>query len=112
MIFLWVILILVVIVLLLGVSILFSSFLEKDKTENLPFECGMDAKTVMTPFYMHFFFIAVLFLVFDVELSVTLPLIFLPFFGSSWNFLWVSIFFLLFLGLVLEVIFGTLDFKE
>nr|AWV84400.1 NADH dehydrogenase subunit 3 [Tettigades dumfriesi] len=50
------------------------SFFDREKTS--PFECGFDPiSSPRIPFSSHFFLIAVIFLVFDVELVVIMPLI-------------------------------------
>nr|AWV84062.1 NADH dehydrogenase subunit 3 [Tettigades opaca] len=47
-----------------------------DRESSSPFECGFDPiSSPRIPFSSHFFLIAVIFLVFDVELVVIMPLI-------------------------------------
>nr|UXW64270.1 NADH dehydrogenase subunit 3 [Abia sp.] len=83
-----------------------------DREKMSPFECGFDPKnmTRMT-FSIRFFLIAVIFLIFDVEIALMLPMI-LTFSISKLN-LWMltSIYFMLILiiGTYYEWKFGALN---
>nr|QTA50549.1 NADH dehydrogenase subunit 3 [Wiebesia pumilae] len=104
--------------LLSSIMLLMNFILSKKMNESWekcsPFECGMDAMSLSRqPFSMQFFMVTIVFLVFDVEISLMLPLI------SNENYyyymeLWfgVLILIILLLGLFIEWKDGALDWLK
>nr|QQP21726.1 NADH dehydrogenase subunit 3 [Strongylogaster xanthocera] len=83
-----------------------------DREKNSPFECGFDPKSKpRMPFSIRFFLIAVIFLIFDVEITLMLPMIITL--NTSNLIIWfiLSSYFItiLILGLYYEWKFGTLN---
>nr|ADQ12831.1 NADH dehydrogenase subunit 3 [Lepidogalaxias salamandroides] len=85
-------------------------------TEKLsPYECGFDPLgSARLPFSLRFFLIAIIFLLFDLEIALLIPL---PWGDQSLNspqmFMWVSMFLvLLTYGLVYEWTQGGLEWSE
>nr|YP_003345223.1 NADH dehydrogenase subunit 3 [Congriscus sp. Tht2]BAI53490.1 NADH dehydrogenase subunit 3 [Congriscus sp. Tht2] len=86
-----------------------------DSEKLSPYECGFDPLgSARLPFSMRFFLVAILFLLFDLEIALLLPIPWgdqLP--DPAQTFFWAtSILVLLTLGLVYEWIQGGLEWAE
>nr|WOR80869.1 NADH dehydrogenase subunit 3 [Anaspides swaini] len=102
-----------------SILMLIASFISKktisDREKTSPFECGFDPKgTARLPFSLRFFLIALIFLIFDVEITLLLPL---PIILSSsnilsWSFTSIIFLFILLLGLFHEWNQGALDWAS
>nr|YP_010713861.1 NADH dehydrogenase subunit 3 [Atyopsis gabonensis]WDD39081.1 NADH dehydrogenase subunit 3 [Atyopsis gabonensis] len=98
---------------------LISSILAKktimDREKNSPFECGFDPKgSARLPFSLRFFLIAVIFLIFDVEITLLLPLASIMNFTNIKAWMFTGLFFLiiLLLGLYHEWNQGALEWAS
>nr|YP_010959167.1 NADH dehydrogenase subunit 3 [Urolophus aurantiacus]WND64994.1 NADH dehydrogenase subunit 3 [Urolophus aurantiacus] len=89
--------------------------LNPDTEKMSPYECGFDPLgTARLPFSLRFFLVAILFLLFDLEIALLLPLPWgdqlpSPLMASLWT---TVILLLLTLGLVYEWLQGGLDWAE
>lgn len=84
----------------------------KDREKLSPFECGFDPfKKRHIPFSLRFFLITIIFLVFDVEIALLLPLGLLPKFSENYFIILSAIIltFVLVLGLIHEWNQGSLN---
>nr|QFG40105.1 NADH dehydrogenase subunit 3 [Alpheus bellulus] len=100
---------------LMIVSSLLSKKTINDREKNSPFECGFDPKgSARMPFSLRFFLIAVIFLIFDVEITLLLPLVPIISLSNIKTWILTGIFFLiiLLLGLYHEWAQGALDWAE
>nr|WOR80907.1 NADH dehydrogenase subunit 3 [Anaspides tasmaniae] len=98
---------------------LIASFISKktisDREKTSPFECGFDPKgTARLPFSLRFFLIALIFLIFDVEITLLLPLPVILISSNilSWSFTSLTFLFVLLLGLLHEWNQGALDWSS
>nr|YP_009509545.1 NADH dehydrogenase subunit 3 [Cardisoma carnifex]AUM82370.1 NADH dehydrogenase subunit 3 [Cardisoma carnifex] len=85
-----------------------------DREKNSPYECGFDPKgSARLPFSLRFFLIAVIFLIFDVEITLLLPIASTLNLTNIFSWLLTSIVFLVILlfGLYYEWSQGALDWS-
>nr|YP_009528550.1 NADH dehydrogenase subunit 3 [Inflata indica]AYN73373.1 NADH dehydrogenase subunit 3 [Inflata indica] len=101
------------------VVMMISSFLSKksmiDREKSSPFECGFDPKSsARMPFSLQFFLIAMIFLIFDVEITLLFPLVITMKITSMMSFSTVTILFILILliGLYHEWNQGALNWVK
>nr|YP_003359516.1 NADH dehydrogenase subunit 3 [Gandalfus yunohana]ACC62350.1 NADH dehydrogenase subunit 3 [Gandalfus yunohana] len=86
-----------------------------DREKNSPYECGFDPNgSARLPFSLRFFLIAVIFLIFDVEITLLLPIASIMNITNIFSWLLTSISFLiiLLLGLYYEWYQGALSWSE
>nr|ALO76906.1 NADH deshydrogenase subunit 3 [Trixagus sp. TRI01] len=84
-----------------------------DREKMSPFECGFDPKSsARIPFSMHFFLIAILFLIFDVEITIIMPFIKINILNISLiSTTIISILSIMLIGLLHEWKQGALNWK-
>nr|YP_010723809.1 NADH dehydrogenase subunit 3 [Dryodurgades formosana]WDW30763.1 NADH dehydrogenase subunit 3 [Dryodurgades formosana] len=86
-----------------------------DKQKSSPFECGFNPMSnKRLPFSIHFFLIAVLFLIFDIEIIIVMPLIFSLKFSlmKMWLISSFTIITILIIGLYNEWLQGMLKWTK
>nr|YP_003204688.1 NADH dehydrogenase subunit 3 [Evania appendigaster]ACL36005.1 NADH dehydrogenase subunit 3 [Evania appendigaster] len=97
--------------LFISLNLLFSMMKKTSLEKSSPFECGFNNfKSSRLPFSIQFFIISIIFLIFDVEITVILPLV--PALNhlslSAWLNITSTLFFILIMGLYTEWQDGSL----
>nr|YP_010692554.1 NADH dehydrogenase subunit 3 [Argopistes sexvittatus]WBV77036.1 NADH dehydrogenase subunit 3 [Argopistes sexvittatus]WBV77049.1 NADH dehydrogenase subunit 3 [Argopistes sexvittatus] len=107
--------ILFIILILVTILNLISKKTFYDREKSSPFECGFDPKSsARLPFSLHFFLIAIIFLIFDVEITLLMPLILTLKLSNILNYTIVTVTFILILilGLYHEWNQGALNWTN
>nr|YP_010946329.1 NADH dehydrogenase subunit 3 [Anisolampra panfilovi]WGO57047.1 NADH dehydrogenase subunit 3 [Anisolampra panfilovi] len=107
------------ILILSSIIMLLASILSKksieDREKSSPFECGFDPKSsARLPFSLRFFLIAVIFLIFDVEIALLLPMTIIMLSSNIKSWFIISSIFLtiLLIGLYHEWSQGSLEWAS
>nr|AND96243.1 NADH deshydrogenase subunit 3 [Scaptodera rhadamistus] len=99
---------------LIFLSLIISKKSFTDREKSSPFECGFDPKnSSRMPFSLYFFLIAIIFLIFDVEITLLIPMIIAMKISNLFNLWMIMIFFIfiLLMGLYYEWYQGALNWN-
>nr|YP_009350994.1 NADH dehydrogenase subunit 3 [Oriensubulitermes inanis]AQP28293.1 NADH dehydrogenase subunit 3 [Oriensubulitermes inanis]AQP30133.1 NADH dehydrogenase subunit 3 [Oriensubulitermes inanis]AQP30211.1 NADH dehydrogenase subunit 3 [Oriensubulitermes inanis] len=94
---------------------LISKKINEDREKSSPFECGFDPKnSARLPFSSRFFLIAVIFMIFDVEIALLLPMpiTMLTSNMKSWMIISTAFLLILIIGLYHEWNQGSLEWSN
>nr|YP_010460070.1 NADH dehydrogenase subunit 3 [Hierodula chinensis]UUC04270.1 NADH dehydrogenase subunit 3 [Hierodula chinensis]UVU19748.1 NADH dehydrogenase subunit 3 [Hierodula chinensis] len=101
------------------IVMMLTNFLSKknieDREKSSPFECGFDPiSSSRLPFSLRFFLIAIIFLIFDVEIALILPMTIIPFSSNMliWTMTSILFIFILTTGLYHEWNQGSLEWAS
>nr|QOL00926.1 NADH dehydrogenase subunit 3 [Chorthippus fallax] len=101
--------------LVMSIATILSKKMINDREKSSPFECGFDPKSsARMPFSLRFFLIAVIFLIFDVEIALILPIVIIMKTSNIMMWTMSTMFFILVLlgGLYHEWNQGALQWAE
>nr|YP_010138712.1 NADH dehydrogenase subunit 3 [Compsilura concinnata]QQJ94224.1 NADH dehydrogenase subunit 3 [Compsilura concinnata] len=107
-----IILLISMMVMLLASILSKKTFIDREKAS--PFECGFDPKSSSRmPFSLKFFLITIIFLIFDVEIALILPIIMIIKFSNllMWSFTSIIFILILLIGLYHEWNQGMLNWS-
>nr|YP_011032072.1 NADH dehydrogenase subunit 3 [Carinata recurvata]WRH31302.1 NADH dehydrogenase subunit 3 [Carinata recurvata] len=107
--------IMIIIVFMLIMMMNFSKKSITDLQKSTPFECGFNPMSYSRlPFSIHFFLIAVIFMIFDIEIIIIIPMIFLMKSSNLLFWMLTSIIFIIILlmGLYYEWYNGMLNWTN
>nr|YP_010547198.1 NADH dehydrogenase subunit 3 [Leptocimbex linealis]UYK52111.1 NADH dehydrogenase subunit 3 [Leptocimbex linealis] len=106
----------IIIFLMSSIIMIFASILSKksfyDREKNSPFECGFDPmSSTRMSFSIRFFLIAIIFLIFDVEIALMLPMVIILSMSNLKLWMLTSSYFIIILtlGTYYEWKFGALN---
>nr|APD14868.1 NADH dehydrogenase subunit 3 [Ducetia sp. NS-2016] len=100
---------------IMALAMILSKKTFNDREKSSPFECGFDpSSSARLPFSLRFFLIAVIFLIFDVEIALLLPMIIIDLWSSimSWSIVMMIFLLILLLGLYHEWNQGALEWAN
>nr|QXG82951.1 NADH dehydrogenase subunit 3 [Tabanus haysi] len=108
-----IIMIISMVVMMLATLLSKKSLIDREKAS--PFECGFDPmSSSRLPFSLQFFLIAIIFLIFDIEIALILPMIMIIKFSNLmiWSFTSTFFIIILLLGLYHEWNQGALEWTS
>nr|UAA82133.1 NADH dehydrogenase subunit 3 [Odontofroggatia galili] len=92
---------LIIPILMMMLNFILTKKMMKNREKSSPFECGFDNQSInRLPFSLQFYLISVIFLIFDVEITIILPMMF-----YDYNYL-LNKFYLNLILIILILIFG------
>nr|ASM82845.1 NADH dehydrogenase subunit 3 [Phyllothelys shaanxiense] len=109
----------IILLMITFIIMMLTNFLSKknieDREKNSPFECGFNPiSSSRLPFSLRFFLIAIIFLIFDVEIALILPMTIIPFSSNMTTWTITSMLFItiLTIGLYHEWNQGSLEWAS